>query len=73
MHLNPNVKTISIGDIAPSTETIRNRSYPAITEVFVVTRKGIADDSPTAKLRDFLFSEAGQQLVYESGHVPIEK
>ena len=37
------------------------------TEVFVVTQKGIDDDSPTAQLQDFLFSEAGQKVLYKWG------
>jgi ABC-type phosphate transport system substrate-binding protein len=72
MYLNTNVKTIKINGIEPNSETIASRKYPAITEVFVVTLKGIAEDSPAAKLRDFLLSAEGQQLVYESGHARIK-
>ena len=72
IHLNPNLKMVAINGIEPSSETIADGTYPAITEVYVVTKKGIAEDSPAAKLRDFLLSEEGQRLVYESGYVPIK-
>lgn len=71
MQLLADVRMIRIEGIAPSTETIRNRTYPITTEVFIVTKKGIDEDSPAAKLRDFLLSDDGQRLVYAAGYVPI--
>ena len=71
MQLLANVKMIRVEGIAPDRETIRNRTYPIVTEVYVVTKKGIAADSPATQLRDFLLSKEGQRLVDASGYVPI--
>ena len=71
MAINPNVKVLNIEGIEPTSETIRLQTYPAIAEIFVVTKKGIAEDSPMARLRDFLLGEDGQRLVHEAGYVPI--
>ena len=71
MAVNPNVKVLKIEGIEPTSETIRLQTYPAVAEIFVVTKNGIADDSPAARLRDFLLSEDGQRLVHEAGYVPV--
>jgi len=71
MQLLADVRMISVEGVAPSTETIRNRTYPITTEVFVVTKKGMDEDSPAVELRNFLLSDAGQCLVYAAGFVPI--
>jgi phosphate transport system substrate-binding protein len=56
---SPRTRTVAVDGVRPSTESIADRSYPFLSEVFVVTRKGIADDSPAAKLRAWLLSPEG--------------
>ena len=64
-------RTLAVGGVMPNYETIRAKKYPLVSEVYVVTRKNIAADSPTAKLRDWLLSDDGQRTIRESGYVPI--
>jgi phosphate transport system substrate-binding protein len=72
MSPHPGNKLIAIDGIMPTAETIiASRKCPLATEVYVVTRKGAATDSPEVKLRDWLLSEEGQKLVVDSGYVPI--
>ena len=66
-----NVKLCAVNGIMPSSETIRNRTYPFVSEVYVVTRKDLPQDSPAAKLRDWLLTDEGQRVVAKSGYVPI--
>jgi ABC-type phosphate transport system substrate-binding protein len=67
----PQCRVIAVDNVLPSHETIRTKKYPLTADVYVVTLKGIANDSPAAKLRDWLLSEEGQRCVQESGYVPV--
>ncbi len=67
----PEIRTLKIDGIMPNYETIRTKKYPLVSEMYVVTRKDIAADSPAAKLRDWLLSDDGQRTIRESGYVPI--
>ena len=71
MSPHPNNKLIGVGGVMPTSETIANGTYPFTTEVYMVTRKDLKADSPAAKLRDWILSDAGQRVVADSGYVPI--
>jgi phosphate transport system substrate-binding protein len=64
-------RTIAVDGVEPTADTIRRRTYPFVAEVYVVTRKGIPADSPTANWRNWVLSSEGQAVVQESGYVPI--
>ena len=67
----PPIKTCAVDGIMPTPETIRNRTYPFVTEVYAVVRKDAAPDSPAVRLRDWLLTPDGQALVRESGYVRL--
>lgn len=73
MARRPENRLIAIEGVLPTPQTIADRSYPLVSEVYVVTRKGIDPHSPAAKLRDWLLSDEGQKLVKASGYVPIRR
>ncbi|MDR0704235.1 MAG: substrate-binding domain-containing protein [Planctomycetaceae bacterium] len=64
-------RVLAVNGVFPNYENIRTKKYPLVYEIYAVTRKGIADDSPAAKLRDWLLSDDGQRAVRECGYVPI--
>jgi len=66
-----NLKLAAIEGVAPTSETIAAGSYPLTAEVYMVLRADMPDDSPAARLRDWLLSETGQGVVASSGYVPI--
>ena len=68
---SPNTKLIAVDGVLPSYDTIRARQYPYVTEVYVVTRKGLQADSGQARFRAWLLSAEGQAVVRESGYVPL--
>lgn len=68
---SPRTRTIAIDGIEPNSDTIRERKYPYVSEVFVVTRKGLMAETPAAKWRAWLLSPEGQAVVRESGYVPL--
>ncbi|MHB0937540.1 MAG: PstS family phosphate ABC transporter substrate-binding protein [Armatimonadota bacterium] len=67
----PPVKVCAVNGIMPTPETIRNRAYPFVTEVYAIVRKDTAQDSAAVRLRDWLLTPEGQALVQESGYVPL--
>jgi len=68
---SPRTRTIAVDGVEPTFKTIQNRKYPHVAEVFAVTRKGIDQDAPASRLRNWLLSPEGQAVVRESGYVPI--
>lgn len=61
----------AVNGIRPTRTTIADGTYPLVTRVYVVTRKGIDRTSAAAKLRAWLLSPEGQAVVAETGYVPI--
>jgi ABC-type phosphate transport system substrate-binding protein len=67
----PPIKTCAVDGIMPTSETIRNRSYPYVTGVYAIIRKGTPTTSSSVRLRDWLLTPEGQALVKDSGYVPL--
>lgn len=70
---NELVKLVSVDGVKPDSETIQARQYPFTTEVFAVVK---ADSKPTSaaiQFRDWLLTANGQELVEESGYVPLPR
>lgn len=66
-----NVKILSIDGVYPSLESIEDGSYPLVTDVCVMTRKG--DINPyIAKMIDFILSEEGQAIVKKTGYAGVD-
>ena len=66
-----NVKLLGIDGVIPTSEAIANGAYSLVTEVYSVIRADMPSDSSAVMLRDWLLSEGGQDVVEESGYVPI--
>lgn len=54
-------------------ENIRNNTYPYTTEVYVAVRSDINRNSKAYELFEFLTTPAGQDIIYESGYVPLNQ
>lgn len=67
----PPVRMFAIDGVMPSRETIADRTYPLVTEVYVVTRKDLDPGHAAATLRDWLLTAEGQGIVRETGYVPV--
>ncbi len=69
---NPDVKMVSIDDVAPTVENIKNGRYPITTSLYAVTYK----DNPNAnvdKLINWVLSNEGQEIIEKTGYVGIAK
>ena len=64
------VKMLAINGIEPTEENIRNGSYPLITPIYAVTRKG--ETNPNVQIMlSWITDIQGQELVEKSGYVGI--
>jgi len=66
------VKSVSIGGIAPSVESVNNGEYPYVRKLHLFTSKG----HETADALDFIrfaLSDRGQKILAETGNTPLAK
>ena len=70
MYGNDKIRLLKVNGIEPSSETIKDNTYPLIVNYYIVTRK---DDTSTEtqKIKDFVLSYEGQKYVTESGLVSV--
>ena len=68
---NPDIKMISIDGIAPTSENIRNGSYPVLTPIYAVTYEGNQNGN-VDKLLEWILSDEGQYIINETGYVGIK-
>lgn len=69
---NELIKLCGVDGIIPNYETIKSKQYTFTTEVHVVIRSDLGKNTTAYQLMDWLLSEEGQQVVKESGYVPIK-
>lgn len=65
-----NIKTIAIDGISPDENSIKNKTYPFVANVYVSIRSDMNHNSMTYKLYEWLQTEAGKRVISESGYVP---
>ena len=68
---NPDIKMISIDGAAPTSENIRNGSYPILTPIYAVTYKENQNNNVN-KLLEWILSDEGQYIINETGYVGIK-
>ena len=71
MYSVPGLEFLSVDGITPSNDTIQDGSYPYVNEFYAVIRDDEPEDSPARLLFDWLTSEGGQELVADTGYVPV--
>jgi phosphate transport system substrate-binding protein len=68
IYRNENIKVLKINGISSENKNLLDNSYPFTTSYYAVMRSTEAKDSPARKLRDFLITEKGQQLIAMAGY-----
>lgn len=68
---NRRIVPVSVDGVEPTPATLSKRTYPYVTEVYLVTQKDLPERSGAALLRDWLLSQDGQAIITESGFVPV--
>ena len=64
------VKTIAVNGILPNRETIVNRTYPFVAEVYATIRSDLDRNSTAYKLYELLQTNAGKSVIAEGGYIP---
>ena len=65
------VNALEVNGIYPDSVTIKNRTYPYTTEVYAVIRSDLDRSSQAYKLYEWLQTDAGKEVIAESGYIPI--
>jgi phosphate transport system substrate-binding protein len=66
------IKLLAVDGIKPDHELIQTHQYPFTTEVYMVVRADSPLKSIAMHLRDWLLSPTSQEIVEQSGYVPIQ-
>jgi len=64
------IKTLDINGITPNKNTIKNKSYPFVANVYVSIRSDLDKNSSAYKLYQWLQTNSGKLVIEESGYVP---
>lgn len=64
-------KSLSINGVKPSNSTIRDNTYPYVSEIYAAVRSDLGKLSFTYQLYEALTTAWGQSIVDESGYVPL--
>ncbi len=64
-------KCIGVNGIEPSKSTISSNTYPYVSDIYAAVRSDIDRNSTAYKLFEYLTSASGQDIVKESGYVPV--
>jgi len=67
---NDKIKLLSINNIFPSNETIRNGTYPYAYEFYAITTN--TENENVNKFIEWILTEQGQYIVERTGYVPIK-
>jgi len=66
-------KAISVNDIPVNSQTIKEGTYPYVTDVYGSVRTDIDKNAKAYKIYEYLTTEKGQDIIEESGYVPLSK
>lgn len=67
-----NVKILKVDDVYPTSENIKDNSYPISGYLYCVTLKSNKKEN-VKKLKDFLLSDQGQYIIEETGYCALKK
>lgn len=73
MYEKPELRFMSVNGIPPSNETIRDGSYPYISEFYAAIRRDEPEGTPARQLFDWLTTDNGQALINGLGYVGLRE
>lgn len=71
MYKRETIKMLAVNGVKPTIETIKNGTYPIYTNGYIVTLKGISEESATKKWVDNVLSKRGSKIIENAGYVPL--
>ena len=70
---NGSTKAIGLDGVPMTKTNVQNNAYPYTTDVYAAVRSDIDRNSTAYELFEFLTTPAGQDIVNESGYVPLNQ
>ncbi len=67
------VKTVSVGGVLPTVETVQDGSYKIQREFILVTKKNLRLSDPAQKFFDYATSAAADKYIEKAGAIPISR
>ena len=64
------IKTLAVSEIIPDKNSIKNKTYPFVANVYVSIRSDLDQNSMAYKLYEWLQTKSGKDAIYEIGYVP---
>jgi phosphate transport system substrate-binding protein len=64
------IKTLAINGIVPNKNSIKDKTYPFVANVYVSIRSDLDQNSMAYKLYEWLQTQSGKSVIDESGYVP---
>lgn len=71
MYKKDNIKMLSVDNVKPTIETIKNGTYPIYTNGFIVLRADEEEDSSASRWVNAVLSERGSRIIEDAGYVPV--
>jgi len=68
MKLDDNIRLLSVGEVAPSTDSISSGDYPYVSDFYAVIRSDAPEGSPQRILFNWIQTADGQALVRSEGY-----
>jgi phosphate transport system substrate-binding protein len=68
LYVNENIKVLGINGVTPNAASYLDGSYPLTSAYYVVIRSDEPTGSPARRLRDFLLSNTGRQVIELAGY-----
>lgn len=72
MASNDNVKILSLNGVYPDEKTVASGEYPLSSNFYAIYNAANKNENVT-KMIDFILSDKGQQIVQQSGYIPLKK
>ena len=72
LYKNEDIKVIKIDGISPDNENLVSKKYPFTAAYYAVIRSDEPQDSSYRKLRDYMLSDEGQEIVRIAGYCPVK-
>lgn len=71
LYNNSDIKVLNIDGISPENENLLSGEYPFTTSYYAVMRSDEPEDSKMRRLRDYMLTDEGQQIVELAGYCPV--
>ncbi len=73
VYAEEDLKVFSVNGVTPSTETVKDKSYPYHTQGYLVIRKDEPEDSPARRLFDWFGCPISADLLTQAGVSPLSE